>query len=89
MTFREFKRRTFAISREEFRGLHFHPLDHGIERTCFEEKKLLRLIAMGDKTKFATAKRKVESWQRQLERVRKRRQQLQNTKAGIFGPATS
>jgi len=69
MTYKEFKRQVFAIYNEPFEGADSSPIEYGIQRARFEEKKLRRLILLADHTEFSTAKRKVAGWRRQLERV--------------------
>jgi hypothetical protein len=69
MTYKEFKREVFAIYNQSFAGDDKNPIEYGIQRAEFEEKKLRRLIALADQTAFSTAKRKVAGWRRQLERV--------------------
>src|SRR5687768_9648642 len=69
MNYKEFKRHVFTIYNEGFNGQDSSPIDYGIQRACFEEKKLHRLIELAEQTDFSTAKRKVAGWHRQLERV--------------------
>jgi hypothetical protein len=77
MTYKEFKRHVFTIYSETFNGEDSRPIDYGIQRACFEEKKLQRLISLAEQTNFSTAKRKVAGWQRQLERVLQIKARLQ------------
>ena len=84
MTFKEFRQRVLAISRDEFIATHSRPLEHGIERAHFEEEKLKRLIAVARQAKFVTARRRLEAWQRQLEKVRSVRERLECTNANVF-----
>ena len=84
MTFKEFRLRVLAISREQFTGTKTHPLEHGIERATFEEQKLERLIAAARGATFITAKRRVAAWRRQLQKVRAARQRLMAIKAGVY-----
>lgn len=69
MTYKEFKRQVFSIYSETYNGADVSPIEYGIQRANFEEKKLGQLIALAGRTDFSTAKRKVEGWRRQLERV--------------------
>lgn len=77
MTYKDFKRQVFAIYNETFNGDDKSPIEYGIQRAAFEEKKLRRLIALADQTSFSTAKRKVAGWQRQLERVQQIKARLE------------
>jgi hypothetical protein len=69
MTYKEFKRHVFSIYSETYSGADVSPIEYGIQRAKFEETKLERLILLANQTDFSTAKRKVEGWRRQLERV--------------------
>lgn len=69
MTYKEFKREVFSIYNETYCGADVSPIEYGIQRASFEGRKLERLIELAKRTDFSTAKRKVEGWQRQLERV--------------------
>jgi len=81
MTYKEFKRHVFTIYNETFDGADNGPIDYGIQRAKFEEKKLNRLILLADQTDFSTAKRKVAGWRRQLERVHEIRARLELRKS--------
>lgn len=69
MTYKEFKRRVFTIYNECYHGGDLGPIEYGLRRAEFEENKLGRLIGLAEETEFSTARRKVEGWRRQLERV--------------------
>jgi len=77
MTYKEFKRQVFMIYNEPFEGADNSPIEYGIQRARFEEKKLRRLIVLADQTAFSTAKRKVAGWRRQLERVQQIKARLE------------
>ncbi len=77
MTYKEFKRSVFVIFSETYGGEDVSPIEYGIQRAIFEEKKLLRLIALADHTDLSTARRKMAGWRRQLERVRQIRLRLE------------
>ena len=77
MTYKEFKRQVFSIYSETYSGADVSPIEYGIQRADFEERKLERLIELANKTSFSTAKRKVEGWRRQLERVREIKSRLE------------
>jgi hypothetical protein len=81
MTYKEFKRHVFTIYNETFTGADNSPIEYGIQRARFEEKKLQRLIVLADQTDFSTAKRKVAGWHRQLERVQQIRERLELRKS--------
>ena len=80
MTYKEFKRHVFSIYSEAYRGADVSPIEYGIQRAKFEETKLERLILLANQTTFSTAKRKVEGWRRQLERVREIKMRLEQRK---------
>lgn len=80
MTYKEFKRQVFVIYNEPFVGMDNNPIEYGIQRALFEEKKLRRLIELADQTVFSTAKRKVAGWRRQLERVQQIKARLEMRK---------
>jgi hypothetical protein len=80
MTYKEFKREVFAIYNEAFLGDDKSPIEYGIQRAGFEEKKLRRLIVLAEQTTFSTAKRKVAGWRRQLERVQQIKARLEMRK---------
>jgi hypothetical protein len=77
MTYKEFKREVFAIYNQPFAGDDKNPIEYGIQRAGFEEKKLRRLIGLAEQTDFSTAKRKVAGWRRQLERVQRIKTRLE------------
>ena len=77
MTYKEFKRHVFTIYNETFDGADNSPIEYGIQRAKFEEKKLNRLIVLADQTDFSTAKRKVAGWRRQLDRVQQIKARLE------------
>jgi hypothetical protein len=79
MTYTEFKRNVARISRQEFLSSQFNPLQYGIERTRFEERKLRQLIALAKRTTFLTAQRKVAGWERKLERMQQKRERFIET----------
>jgi hypothetical protein len=81
MTYKEFKRHVFTIYNEDFNGEDSSPIDYGIQRAHFEEKKLHRLIELAEQTEFSTAKRKVAGWHRQLERVQQIKARLELRKS--------
>ncbi len=78
MTYKEFKRQVFMVYNETYSGADVSPIEYGIQRAKFEETKLERLIALACQTEFSTAKRKVEGWRRQLERVHEIRVRLEH-----------
>lgn len=80
MTYKEFKRHVFSIYSETYNGADVSPIEYGIQRAHFEETKLERLILLANQTTFSTAKRKVEGWRRQLERVREIKLRLEQRK---------
>ena len=84
MTLRDFRRAAIEITSEEFNAVCIHPLEHGIARARFRQDQLKRLIEMGRKAKFQTAKRQVAAWQRELVRLEGVQTRLANTKAGVF-----
>ena len=86
MTYKEFKRHVFTIYNETFDGTENSPIDYGIQRAKFEEKKLNRLIVLADQTDFSTAKRKVAGWRRQLERVQQIKARLERRKSEMPVP---
>ena len=77
MTYKEFKRQVFMIYSETYNGADVSPIEYGIQRAKFEETKLERLITLAGQTDFSTAKRKVEGWRRQLDRVHEIRARLE------------
>jgi hypothetical protein len=79
MTYTEFKRHVARISRQEFLSSQFNPLQYGIERTRFEERKLRQLIALAKRTQFLTAQRKVAGWERKLQRMQEKRARFERT----------
>ncbi len=85
MTYKEFRKQARQISREQFKGLSFHPLEHGIERGRFEENKFKRLIRLAKETPCETTRRQIERWERQIARLQETRRRLEKAKAGIFG----
>ncbi len=80
MTYKEFKREVFVIYNENYNGADVSPIEYGIQRAKFEENKLERLITLASKTNFSTAKRKVEGWRRQLDRVHEIKARLEQRK---------
>ena len=84
MTYKDFKKKIREVSAEVYKPTSFHPLQHGIQRATFEEQKLKRLIAIGRRASFETARNRVAAWERQLVRVQQTRQRLMNTRDGIF-----
>ncbi len=81
MTYKEFKRQVFSIYSECYNGADVSPIEYGIQRAKFEEKKLGRLILLANQTDFSTAKRKVEGWRRQLERVHEIKARLEQRRS--------
>jgi hypothetical protein len=79
MTYTEFKRSVARIARQEFLSSQFNPLQYGIERTIFEERKLRQLIALAKRTQFLTAQRKVAGWERKLQRMQQKRERFEQT----------
>jgi hypothetical protein len=88
MTYTEFKRNVARISRQEFLSSQFNPLQYGIERTRFEERKLRQLIALAKRTQFLTAQRKVAGWERKLERMQQKRERfIETSRSAALVPA--
>jgi hypothetical protein len=79
MTYTEFKRSVARITRQEFLSSQFNPLQYGIERTRFEERKLRQLITLAKRTQFLTAQRKVAGWERKLVRMQEKRARFEQT----------
>ena len=80
MTRKEFERLRMSIEEQDFFGNCTDPIEYGIQRARFEEKKLRKLIVLADQTAFSTAKRKVAGWRRQLERVQQIQTRLESRK---------
>jgi hypothetical protein len=88
MTYTEFKRSVARISRQEFLSSQFNPLQYGIERTRFEERKLRQLIALAKRTTFLTAQRKIAGWERKLERMQQKRERfIETSRTAALVPA--
>src|SRR5688572_22119495 len=81
MTYKEFKRAVFVIYNETYSGADVSPIEYGIQRAKFEANKLERLILLANKTNFSTAKRKVDGWRRQLERVHEIQMRLEQRRS--------
>jgi hypothetical protein len=88
MTYTEFKRNVARICRQEFLSSQFNPLQYGIERTRFEERKLRQLIALAKRTQFLTAQRKVAGWERKLQRMQEKRERfIETSRSATLVPA--
>jgi hypothetical protein len=80
ITFSEFKRRVAQINGRNFEGESFHPLDYGIERAGFEEKRLRQLIELAEEAPFQTAVNRKKSWMRRLKKVQQSRERFEQMK---------
>jgi len=69
MTRKEFEKFRMSIEEQDFFGNYTDPIEYGIQRAAFEQKKFQKLIAAARKVNMRTTRAKAEQWQRQLERA--------------------
>ena len=69
MTRKEFEKLRISIEDQDFLGNYTDPIEYGIQRTAFEKRKFLKLIAAARRVNCRTTRTKAEQWQRQLERA--------------------
>lgn len=77
MTYREFKTLVCKVSQEQLQSRQNHPILFGIERAQFEKQKLQRMIDAGNQLRSKTAQRRIEAWQREINRLDEKGKYLQ------------
>lgn len=87
MTYKEFDQQWKAIHTQPFAGHDLNPIQFGIQRSAFEEKKLILMIALASKVALPTAERKKEVWTKRLKKIRLTRERFEKLHAEMNPPA--
>lgn len=67
MTLSEFLKASREIQEEQFLDPPVHPFRYGVEKAKFEQTRLKRLIALGERTDGKVVQRYLTRWRKELE----------------------